>query len=86
MFYFITIANGVVDLCQNPLTKEPKLARARQIPEWDVYDGEVARFAKGLQSKARGMADSVDNLAGAVGQDVAPSSDGEQRSHKIDEL
>ncbi|KAG6818362.1 hypothetical protein H0H93_005572, partial [Arthromyces matolae] len=24
-----------IDLCQNPLTKEPKLSRARQIPEWE---------------------------------------------------
>lgn len=28
--------------------KEPKLARARQIPEWEEYDGEIARFARKL--------------------------------------
>ncbi|PIL30079.1 hypothetical protein GSI_07656 [Ganoderma sinense ZZ0214-1] len=39
-----------IDLCQNPLTKEPKLDRARQIPEWEVYDGEIAAFARRLQS------------------------------------
>ncbi|KAH8985772.1 hypothetical protein EDB86DRAFT_2322826 [Lactarius hatsudake] len=32
-----------VDLCQKPLTKEPKLARARQIPEWEQYDAKIAR-------------------------------------------
>jgi len=37
-----------IDLCQNPLTKEPKLARARQIPEWEEYDAEIARFTKKL--------------------------------------
>ncbi|KAF7297231.1 hypothetical protein MIND_00956200 [Mycena indigotica] len=37
-----------IDLCQNPLTKEPKLARARQIPEWEEYDSEISRFARKL--------------------------------------
>ncbi|KAJ7651981.1 glycosyltransferase family 24 protein [Mycena polygramma] len=37
-----------IDLCQNPLTKEPKLARARQIPEWEEYDAEISRFASKL--------------------------------------
>ncbi|KAL5522625.1 hypothetical protein ACEPAG_8642 [Sanghuangporus baumii] len=37
-----------IDLCQNPLTKEPKLARARQIPEWEEYDAEIARFTRSL--------------------------------------
>ncbi|KAK9475337.1 UDP-glucose:glycoprotein glucosyltransferase-domain-containing protein [Dipodascopsis tothii] len=32
-----------IDLCQNPMTKEPKLDRARrQIPEWTAYDDEIA--------------------------------------------
>ena len=32
-----------IDLCNNPLTKEPKLERARrQVPEWTVYDDEIA--------------------------------------------
>ncbi|KAL5118425.1 killer toxin resistant protein [Pleosporales sp. CAS-2024a] len=35
-----------IDLCNNPMTKEPKLDRARrQIPEWTVYDDEVAALA-----------------------------------------
>ncbi|RPD60390.1 glycosyltransferase family 24 protein [Lentinus tigrinus ALCF2SS1-7] len=38
-----------IDLCQNPLTKEPKLDRARQIPEWEVYDSEIAKFARRLR-------------------------------------
>ncbi|KAJ5628844.1 hypothetical protein N7490_011072 [Penicillium lividum] len=36
-----------IDLCNNPLTKEPKLERARrQVPEWTVYDDEIAALAK----------------------------------------
>jgi len=36
-----------IDLCNNPQTKEPKLERARrQVPEWTVYDEEIATFAK----------------------------------------
>ncbi|KAH8887033.1 hypothetical protein GQ53DRAFT_844565 [Thozetella sp. PMI_491] len=36
-----------VDLCNNPLTHEPKLSRARrQLPEWTVYDDEIAALAK----------------------------------------
>ena len=31
------------------MQKEPKLDRARQIPEWEVYDGEIAAFARRLQ-------------------------------------
>ncbi|KAJ5130574.1 uncharacterized protein N7515_006613 [Penicillium bovifimosum] len=35
-----------IDLCNNPLTKEPKLERARrQVPEWTVYDDEIAKLA-----------------------------------------
>ncbi|KAK9467775.1 UDP-glucose:glycoprotein glucosyltransferase-domain-containing protein [Lipomyces arxii] len=35
-----------IDLCNNPMTKEPKLDRARrQLPEWTVYDNEIAAFA-----------------------------------------
>ncbi|KAH6643992.1 UDP-glucose:glycoprotein glucosyltransferas-like protein [Boeremia exigua] len=40
-----------IDLCNNPQTKEPKLDRAkRQIPEWTVYDDEIA----GLAQRTRG--------------------------------
>ncbi|KIY49922.1 glycosyltransferase family 24 protein [Fistulina hepatica ATCC 64428] len=42
-----------IDLCQNPLTKEPKLSRARQIPEWEVYDAEIAKFTNSLAQSGR---------------------------------
>ena len=45
-----------IDLCNNPLTKEPKLDRARrQVPEWTVYDDEVAQVmeaVKGAEAEA----------------------------------
>jgi hypothetical protein len=33
--------------------KEPKLARARQIPEWELYDGKIARFTRKLVDEGR---------------------------------
>ncbi|KAL7422173.1 killer toxin resistant protein [Cryptotrichosporon argae] len=56
-----------IDLCQNPLTKEPKLARARQIPEWDSYDREVAAFAAKLSADGGALAIDVDALAASPG-------------------
>ncbi|POS84491.1 hypothetical protein EPUL_004350 [Erysiphe pulchra] len=36
-----------IDLCNNPLTKEPKLDRARrQVPEWTKYDDDIAALDK----------------------------------------
>lgn len=32
------------------LQKEPKLDRAKQIPEWEVYDAEISAFAKRLMA------------------------------------
>jgi len=40
-----------IDLCNNPMTKEPKLDRARrQVPEWVLYDNEVAALAKRVRN------------------------------------
>lgn len=33
--------------------KEPKLSRARQIPEWEEYDSEIARFTRKLAAEGR---------------------------------
>lgn len=41
-----------IDLCNNPLTKEPKLDRARrQVPEWTVYDDEIEALRRGAASE-----------------------------------
>lgn len=38
--------------CNNPLTKEPKLDRARrQIPEWEEYDNEAERLRRRVIAK-----------------------------------
>ena len=40
-----------IDLCNNPLTKEPKLDRAkRQVPEWTVYDEEIRLLATRIEA------------------------------------
>ena len=45
--------------------KEPKLARARQIPEWETYDSEIARFARTLadEGKIRSHVAAADSQA-----------------------
>lgn len=46
-----------IDLCNNPQTKEPKLDRARrQVPEWTVYDDEIAAVLR----RARGEGAAVE--------------------------
>lgn len=41
-----------IDLCNNPQTKEPKLDRARrQVPEWTIYDDEIAGVLKKAREK-----------------------------------
>jgi UDP-glucose:glycoprotein glucosyltransferase len=44
-----------IDLCNNPLTKEPKLERARrQVPEWTVYDDEIAAVDRARKGNGNG--------------------------------
>ncbi|KAK6524135.1 hypothetical protein TWF694_005796 [Orbilia ellipsospora] len=55
-----------IDLCNNPMTKEPKLDRARrQIPEWTEYDDEIAALAKRVKAKG------VENMREALVQKEA---------------
>ncbi|KAF9361740.1 hypothetical protein BGX26_012461 [Mortierella sp. AD094] len=43
-----------IDLCNNPLTKEPKLDRARrQIKEWESLDNEATEFAKKVNAELK---------------------------------
>lgn len=50
-----------IDLCNNPETKEPKLDRARrQVPEWTVYDDEIAALAKKVEvEQSEGTGDNT---------------------------
>ncbi|KAI8343874.1 UDP-glucose:glycoprotein glucosyltransferase-domain-containing protein [Chlamydoabsidia padenii] len=41
-----------IDLCNNPLTKEPKLDRARrQVPEWETYDTQIEAIRQAFLQK-----------------------------------
>ncbi|BGP32069.1 killer toxin resistant protein [Rhodotorula toruloides] len=66
-----------IDLCNNPLTHEPKLQRAKRlIPEWLEYDAEVSAFAQrvaagqgeGGETAASVFRDRADELEQAVQQ------------------
>ncbi|TFK19735.1 hypothetical protein FA15DRAFT_759842 [Coprinopsis marcescibilis] len=90
-----------IDLCQNPLTKEPKLSRARQIPEWEAYDAEIACLTRRLAEEGKissGLATADANvLAGGSSSaektepepvEEAPAADavGEEHARPTDEL
>ncbi len=62
--------NMIHDECFAHVKKEPKLKRARQIPEWDVYDREIAEFAARISGDSGALAASVDDLAGSKKVDV----------------
>eukprot|EP00929_Paragymnodinium_shiwhaense_P073736 TRINITY_DN37670_c1_g1_i1.p1 TRINITY_DN37670_c1_g1~~TRINITY_DN37670_c1_g1_i1.p1 ORF type:complete len:1741 (+),score=483.89 TRINITY_DN37670_c1_g1_i1:87-5309(+) len=49
-----------IDLCQNPLTKEPKIVMAKRIiSEWQTYHDEVARFQEELFNTPAAAADGA---------------------------
>ncbi|KAI0023933.1 UDP-glucose:glycoprotein glucosyltransferase [Xylariomycetidae sp. FL0641] len=65
-----------IDLCNNPQTKEPKLDRARrQVPEWTVYDEEIAA----LQRRVKGLPTGDKK---AVGDDKQKVLGGEEKNTK----
>lgn len=65
------------------MTKEPKLVRARQIPEWDTYDRDIAAFAKRIEGQTgKGMAASVDALAG--NKEASKASHAETAEHPVE--
>lgn len=72
------------------MQKEPKLARARQIPEWEEYDGEIANFARRLAEDGRMrseiVAADVNVLADVGAARVAPGYSIETQEHSRDEL
>ncbi|GAA5977891.1 hypothetical protein JCM11641_006101, partial [Rhodosporidiobolus odoratus] len=61
-----------IDLCNNPLTKEEKLKRAKRlIPEWTAYDDEVSALARRIaeeSSDAGAFVAKADELEQAVQQ------------------
>jgi UDP-glucose:glycoprotein glucosyltransferase len=74
-----------IDLCNNPQTKEPKLDRARrQVPEWTVYDEEIATLAKRVGGTVADEAAHV--VAGDSKDPTADTEDAEKKEHVRDEL
>ncbi|GME40286.1 UDP-glucose:Glycoprotein Glucosyltransferase [Neofusicoccum parvum] len=56
-----------IDLCNNPQTKEPKLERARrQVPEWTVYDEEIAALARKAREEGKEGAAGGEGVAAVV--------------------
>jgi UDP-glucose:glycoprotein glucosyltransferase len=73
-----------IDLCNNPLTKEPKLDRARrQVPEWTVYDDEIAGVARRRREKLSG-GDAAHGEGQKVLGEIPRGED--QEAHIKDEL
>lgn len=59
-----------IDLCQNPLTKEPKIVMAQRIiSEWKTYHDEVQRCQAEVEAEgAAEIAPPPSNKAGSVGK------------------
>ena len=78
-----------IDLCNNPMTKEPKLDRARrQVPEGTVYDDEIRGVLKGAAVGGKGSETRREKDEGPEGdleQEDEEVSDEERRVTK-DEL
>ncbi|KAG6040771.1 hypothetical protein E4U41_007146 [Claviceps citrina] len=71
-----------IDLCNNPLTKEPKLDRARrQVPEWTSYDEEIA-----LLEAKKGLGRMETRSKGRANQLADEDSRPEEPGHQKDEL
>ena len=79
-----------IDLCNNPLTKEPKLDRARrQVPEWTVYDDEIAavdRRRKGLPANGNGEKNMKSRTLEDIMSTAATSEVPSETTTKKDEL
>ncbi|KAG5985301.1 hypothetical protein E4U55_006781 [Claviceps digitariae] len=73
-----------IDLCNNPMTKEPKLDRARrQVPEWTTYDEEIA-VLEAKQGLGRGETRIKVDDDKAI--PVAEKQDQPDQQHEKDEL
>ena len=71
-----------IDLCNNPLTKEPKLASAvRIVAEWADYDNEIRQFQEGIADKLSLPLPSYSGTTPPL-PTVPPAGDGHQQAHK----
>ena len=51
-----------IDLCSDPLSKEPKLDRAKKLPEWQIFDTEIKVFLEKLKSEKNDLLIEHDEL------------------------
>ena len=53
-----------IDLCNNPLTKEPKLSAAvRIVPEWVDYDNQIKELLSGSTAKTNDQTPTTETEA-----------------------
>ncbi|KAL0092862.1 glycosyltransferase family 24 protein [Phycomyces blakesleeanus] len=73
-----------IDLCNNPLTKEPKLDRARrQLPEWEVYDNQVSQLNKKVASRLASESSSLSRTPVVTTTTTSSSATAKHSSHGI---
>lgn len=74
-----------IDLCNNPLTKEPKLDRARrQLPEWNVYDKQVADLRKKFEKeKAAEATQEKETHEKDSGPEIVKQSDEREENYEL---
>ena len=71
------IASRLSTVMLTPLQKEPKLSRARQIPEWELYDTEIAKLTRRLAEEGKitsGLATADANVLAGAGTSAADKS------------
>jgi UDP-glucose:glycoprotein glucosyltransferase len=74
-----------IDLCNNPMTKEPKLERARrQVPEWRVYDEEIAAVARRHKEDEIARGRPVAGNAGDAGEQGREEESVQERLQRED--
>lgn len=62
--------------CNNPKTHEPKLARAKRlIPEWTVYDKEIAALASKIAAENKRKAEAGGSSEGGTGRGASDSAE-----------
>ncbi|KAI5789894.1 UDP-glucose:glycoprotein glucosyltransferase-domain-containing protein [Pyronema domesticum] len=79
-----------IDLCNNPMTKEPKLDRARrQVKEWVEYDEEIAALAKSVKGAGHLSEAKEEKKAEEVKEEThekAQEKIGEQKTEVMDNI
>lgn len=71
-----------IDLCNNPMTKEPKLDRARrQVPEWTVYDDEITA----IEQRWKASQNEIQGQRRTTPQDALDETETNSMSRRLEE-